>query len=530
MRGEFTAWILILIISLTGIIHGYNGLDRMWLKNQPATGGIYREGLVGHVRLVNPLYIDNTATANVADLVFSKLIRQTGPERFVGDLAEKWDVSSDRRTYTFHLKPGVTWHDGVGFDASDVSFTFRLIQNPDTRSTAAGNWDGVTINDSDPQTVQFVLPASYNGFLSTLSQVGIVPKHVLADRQPKQLRIDQFNQRPIGTGPFKLDYLDISSNTIRVERNTSYFAHAPYLDAIQLTQFDDAKSVAEAYAKRQLDGLSQVDPASVKNLEAQSDLKIERYKLPSYVGAFYNTAHAALASPTIRQSLNKAIDRTDIVTRELHKEANVAQYPVQAQYAGFNDKALRVAYDPAAAKQELTGKITDKLKLVTVNTGLYPELAQKLAKEWADAGVQVEILSVDSYSLQQNYIRPRQYDILLYGQDLGGDSDVFSFWHSSQAADPGLNLSAYKNATADQLIEQARFAKDPAFRDSKYRDFVAVWSQDAPALLLYSPYYLYAHTTALTGLAAEHLTISTDRFYRVDQWAIKSKRVPKSQK
>jgi ABC-type transport system substrate-binding protein len=107
---------------------------------------------------------------------------------------------------------------------------------------------------------------------------------------------------------------------------------------------------------------------------------------------------------------------------------------------------------------------------------------------------------------------------------------MFSFWHSSQAADPGLNLSAYKNATSDQLIEQARFGKDPAFRDAKYRDFLATWAQDAPALLIYSPYYLYAHTTALTGMSAEHLIGSTGRFLDVNKWAIKSERVPKSEK
>jgi peptide/nickel transport system substrate-binding protein len=530
MRGEFAAWMLIIIISITGLLQGFAGLDSMWLTDKATYGGTYREGLVGHVRLVNPLYIDNTATADVADLVFSKLIRQVGPEEFSGDLAEKWDVSTDKRTYTFHLRDGVKWHDGVAFDAADVDFTLHLIQNPDTRSTAAGNWDGVTVNAVNAQTVQFILPASYNGFLSTLARVGIVPEHVLSDRQPKQLRIDQFNQRPIGTGPFILNYLDINSNTIHVERNNDYFGGRAYLDAIQFTQFDDSKSLADAYAKRELDGLSQVDPAEADSLQKSGMLQINRFRLPSYVGAFYNTARPPLADPAVRRSLDQAIDRNMIVKDMLHGEGNVAHYPIPAQYPGFSNQALRISFDAPAAKQALNGKIGDTLRLVTVNTGVYPALAKRLVQQWGEAGVKVEVLAVDSYSLQQNYIRPREYDILLYGQDLGGDSDMFSFWHSSQAADPGLNLSAYKNATSDQLIEQARFGKDPAFRDAKYRDFLATWAQDAPALLIYSPYYLYAHTTALTGMSAEHLIGSTGRFLDVNKWAIKSERVPKSEK
>ncbi len=178
----------------------------------------------------------------------------------------------------------------------------------------------------------------------------------------------------------------------------------------------------------------------------------------------------------------------------------------------------------------LSGKITAPLRLVTANSGTYPELAQKLAEAWKTAGVPVEVISVDTFTLQQSYIRPRQYDILLYGQDIGADSDVFSFWHSSQAVDPGLNVSQYANRDADAALEQARFGKDPAFRDAKYREFVRIWAEDAPALLLYSPTYLYAHTAALTGVTQEKLVTPSDRFRAVENWAVKSDLAPIKQK
>ncbi len=96
-----------------------------------------------------------------------------------------------------------------------------------------------------------------------------------------------------------------------------------------------------------------------------------------------------------------------------------------------------------------------------------------------------------------------------------------------KSADPGLNLSAYKNATADQLLEQARFGKDVAFRDAKYKEFVRIWAEDVPALLLYSPRYLYAHTVELTGLQAHNLVSPSDRFYNVQDWAIRQRIAPR---
>lgn len=526
MRWQFAAWILIILISLVGIFQGWQRLDKLWLTSQPVSGGTYHEGVIGRVRLVNPLFVDNSATADVVQLVYSKLIRTTDGTTISPDLANQWEVSTDRRTYTLHLRPDIHWHDGVVMKATDVAFTFKLIQNPDTRSPLASSWDKVVVNAVDEHTIQFVLPASYSGFWTALSQVGIVPEHALAAIRPSQLRLDEFNQRPIGTGPFILDYLDVNSDKMSLRRYDQYHGGSPRLDGIDFLQFDDAASMVDAYAKRRLDGLSRLNPDQASDIRRYEQLSLKTYRLPSYVGAFFNTARPALADVAIRQALATAVDRKTLVQDVLKDEASVAHYPIPVGYTGFNPDAARQSYNRDAAKQTLQGKITEPLKLVTANSAEFPEVARRLADNWRAAGVQVDVITVDSYTLQQNYIRPRQYDILLYGEDIGADSDVYGFWHSSQAADPGLNVSAYKSPAADQFLEQARFGKDLAFRDGKYREFERIWAADVPALLLYSPYYLYAHTVDLSGLSSARIISPSDRFYGVQNWAIKSKVVP----
>lgn len=522
MRWQFAAWVLIAAISVVGLYQGFVGLNDMWLVRSPSHGGIYREGLVGRVRLVNPLYIENSATADVVELVFSKLVRTRDGVYIEGDLASSWETSADKRTYTIKLREDVHWHDGMPVTAEDVAFTIATIQNPDTRSALATNWDKIQVSTPDSHTVQFVLPASYSGFWAALAQVGILPKHTLSQIPPSQLRLAEFNQKPIGSGPFILDNLDITSETISLRRYNEYYKGEPLLDGIKFLQVDDAAALVDAYAKRRIDGLSQVDSGQLAQVEEFSDLQIRRYRMPSYIGAFYNLKQPILADKQTRIALDQAIDRSKLLADVAHNEGNVAHYPLPAGYSGFNQSARRIPYDPEAAKTILNGRITTPLRLVTANSGAYPALAQALVEQWKQVGVPVEIITVDSFTLQQSYIRPRQYDILLYGQDIGADSDVFAFWHSSQAADPGLNVSQYANKDADAALEQARFGKDPTFRNNKYREFVQIWAEDAPALLLYSPTYLYAHTAVLSGVTDDRLVAASDRFRNVEMWSVES--------
>ncbi|MCC7543774.1 hypothetical protein IT415_03675 [bacterium] len=526
MRWQFAAWMAVIVICLGGVWIQYRGLDRLWLHDVPKAGGVYREAIIGRVRQVNPLYIDNSATADVAELVYSRLIRRAPSGVVTPDLAESWTVSADKRTYTFVLRRDVRWHDGERFSAEDVDFTFRTVQSPDARSVLAASWDKVVINAIDEHTVQFQLPASYSDFFSALSQVGILPEHSLRGVKQSQLRLDDFNRRPNGTGPFILEELEANSDVVALRQNPEYFAGEPLLDRIEFRQFDDVQSAIDAYAKQQLDGIANVGADRIDDIEKFAELKVDTYRLPAYVGVYFNASRQGLSETGTRQALGRAIDRNQIVHDILKGQGNAVHYPIPVGYPGFTNQAPRLAYSPDDARAALTNKFSQRLKLVTANAGQYPAVANALSEKWRNVGVPVDVILVDTYTLQQEYIRPRQYDILLYGQDLSGDSDVYSFWHSSQAADPGLNLSVYKNAQADTLLEQARIAKDPAYRDQKYAEWTKLWANDTPALLLYSPYYLYAHTVDLSGVTRGNLSSPSDRLRGVTQWALSTEQAP----
>ena len=158
----------------------------------------------------------------------------------------------------------------------------------------------------------------------------------------------------------------------------------------------------------------------------------------------------------------------------------------------------------------------------------WPELEKVMRvikDQWEKIGVRVVINSYTLGELQQEHIRPRDYEALLFGQVVGIDPDPFSFWHSSQKKDPGLNLALYDNKTADKLLEEARQTLDSQARAEKYVLLQETISDDIPAIFLYSPTYLYPVSKNIKGISEGKIADPSWRFSDVTEWYIDTKRV-----
>ena len=157
----------------------------------------------------------------------------------------------------------------------------------------------------------------------------------------------------------------------------------------------------------------------------------------------------------------------------------------------------------------------------------YSLTAEFLQKEWAKIGIKVLITYPPSDDDLQTTIANHDYDSLLYGINIGVDPDVFAFWDSSQASVTSqghLDLSEYKSTAADQAIEAGRTRSDPTIRAIKYKSFLSAWSQDAPALALYQPNFLYISRGPVFNYEHSALNSSVDRFDNVADWEIRQQK------
>jgi len=164
--------------------------------------------------------------------------------------------------------------------------------------------------------------------------------------------------------------------------------------------------------------------------------------------------------------------------------------------------------------------------LKTTSHPILLETANLIKEQWEKQGIKIEIQTMDQNEAKK-VIRERDFDILLFGEKLGGIPELIPFWHSSQRIDPGLNLSLYQNTKADELMEKARKYydyKDPD-RIKALEDLQNTIIDDAPAVSLYTSDYLYLVNKNVKGVETQKITDSSKRFTDIENWYIKEKRI-----
>jgi len=175
-------------------------------------------------------------------------------------------------------------------------------------------------------------------------------------------------------------------------------------------------------------------------------------------------------------------------------------------------------------------KIFLKFSLTTVDQPMLIEAASLLKSQWESLGAEVELRTFDTSTselelkFEREVIKPRNYEMLLFGEVLGAIPDPFPFWHSSQKKDPGLNLANEENKECDKLLEEARQSLDEAERKEKLENFQNLLIEDAPVIFLYNPDYLYLVSKEIKGINAKIITNPSKRFVGIEDWYIKTER------
>ncbi len=529
VRRFLLLWWLVGAVALVGLLQQLGALGRLAQIAVALPGGTYSEAAVGTVQTLNPVLPESTAAGDINRLLYSGLTRYNSRRTLVPDLAEKWEVSSDGRAYTFHLRHGVKWHDGVPFTSADVAFTLAAIQNPDSRSPLASSWEGVKVDAKDDYTVTFTLPQALNSFMDSTT-VGIVPRHLLESVEPSLLREASFNQNPVGTGPFKIKTFAPSAKVIELSANPGYYFGKPKLDEYDFKFYATPAETVRAYAQRQVTSPGRIYPDTAAEAGLQSGLVEHDFTLPDVQTLFFANTDPTLADKNLRLILSRALDRGKILKAATGGQGVVVSQPLLPGALGYTDKYKPAPLDATAARRELdaAGYPKGKLKfsLVTLDNPELGRAAAEIKRQYAALGIEVQVAAVSRDQLEQTYMRPRNFQILLYGMNLGSDPDVYPFWHSSQAKDPGVNLSGYSSADADRALEAGRIKSDPQVRSGKYDAFLKAWDADAPAAVLYESGYIYGTSGTVAGIQARRLVVPADRFYDVQRWTVRQRFTP----
>lgn len=546
VRRFLIGWVGLLFILSIGLLFQTRALSNKFESVKAQPGGNYSEGIIGSFSNANPLYTSSSVDSSVSKLVFSGLLKHDNNGKLTGDLAEDMKFDSTETTYTLKLRDNLKWHDGKPLTAKDVVFTYKLIQNPDTKSILYASWQNINIEAPDDRTVVFKLKNSLSSFPYSLTN-GIVPEHVLKDVNPAQLRSNSFNnETPVGSGPFKFSKVEVVGNTQndrqeRVALNAfdNYHFGKPKLDNFIFRTFSSEKSLVEAYEGKQVNAM--VGLASMpEQLRGKADTQEYSVILAGQVDVFFKTNQDVLKDQSVRKALVLAADKKEAL-KDLDYPLVLADSPLLKSHIGYDKNIQQVTGKADEAKKILdaAGWVVDPktgirskngqklaFKLNSQSTSEYSSITSALQKQWKDVGADVNVELQNDQELQST-LALHNYDALLYGVSIGADPDVFAYWHSSQG-DPRsstrLNFSEYKSTTADQGLEGGRTRSDPKLRTVKYKPFLEAWNNDAPALALYQPRFLYIARTPFYGFDVTKATSSADRFSTVEKWMIRESR------
>lgn len=538
---------VIFLASLVGIIWK---VSDSFMTPVPARGGEIVEGIIGAPRFINPLLAISDADRDIAALVYSGLLRASPDGGLILDLASKYEVSENGRVYTFTLRDNAYFHNGDKVTADDVVFTVLKAQDSALKSPKRANWEGVSIEKISDQEIRFTLKQAYSPFLENAT-LGILPKNVWKEAGSEQFSFSEFNVLPIGSGPYKITKVKKNSSGVPSYYELSAFKRfvlgTSYINKITIKFYPNEEALFNAYKKKEIEGMNAIPPTLAISLK-NDGARIESAPLPRIFGIFWNQNQANIfTDKSVRQALDVLVDKDAIIEKVIHGYGVKIDGPIPKGGIGYEpveEKPMSAEERVNEAKKILTTggwKFNDKTSRwekkvkketrvleFSISTGEAPELkdaAQVVKEHWAAAGIKIEIKVFETGDLNQNVIRPRKYDALLFGEIIGRDSDPFAFWHSSQRLDPGLNIALYTNIKADKLLEEARATNDVAKRAEKYSLFQKEVRSDVPAIFLYSPEFIYVVPGKINGLKIGFITVPSERFLDVYKWFVETNKV-----
>lgn len=607
----------------------------------PEYGGEYVEGVVGQPRYINPIYgMINDTDRDLVQLLFSGLMTYDSNGQIVPDLAENYEISEDGTIYRIRLRSNLYWTDNVKLTADDVVYTFKTIQDPDYKSPLRSGLVGVEIQKISELELQFTLENPYAPFLENLT-VKILPRHIWENITAQNFPLSAYNLSPVGSGPYQLARInrdkDDKIQSLVLSVNKKYYRRKPYIDRLTIKFFDSEEKLVGAAKKNDIQGYSL---PYAERQTGRSDFRSYRLSIPRYFALFLNASKVpAFGDISVRQALNFATDKNEIVATVLDGKGRIVDSPIMPEIYGFapvspvygvdkvksenllekaeylpDDNGIRRKTTQAeistAIKSELklgsqgaevrklqecllmpsiggdeifpggsvsgfygseteqavirfqekyasdilapqglkngTGTVSKSTRtklnslcptipakisslaftLVTVDQPLLVEAAKMIKKQWEAIGVKVDIRAVDIQTIERDVIKPRNYEMLLFGEVLGAIPDPFPFWHSTQKKDPGLNLALYDNKKTDKMLEDARSANNSNTRQQKLELFQNAISADSPVVFLYRPDYTYRVSGDVKGIIEGRIIVDpSKRFLGVENWYIDTQRI-----
>ena len=488
--------------------------------------------IVGHAADslgLDPARVTDSESAEITEQIFDHLVRYRHDSTEVEpSLATAWDVSSDGRIWTFHLRRGVSFHDGTPFDADAVVFSFDRQRDPHHPFHQAdfSYWDTTfrniqSVEKLDPQTVRITIERPYAPFLANLA---MYPVSIVSPAAVRRWGAD-FAKHPVGTGPFKFVEWSVGER-ITLEGNPSYWDGAPKVKNLVFSVIRDARQRLVALEGGAIDVAENLSPQDLQFVALHPELELHRVPGINVGYLAMNVQHKPFDDVRVRRAVNYAINKAAIVRLIYQGLAEEATTPVPPSLWGHSP-GPSYGYDPRKAERLLAEagwkQPLRRPRLYTMDTARpympSPETVARIVQHnLHDVGIDVEIVS----SNMDGHLRAVQrgeHDLCLLGWSAdNGDPDNFLyllFDQDNAVSGSARNVAFYKNPELHGILTWAQESSDQHERERFYRRAQDLIAREAPWVPLAHAEVVVASRSSVAGLMVHpSAVIYFQRVYR----------------
>ena len=467
----------------------------------PKRGGVLRYGITNRIPHFDMHQSGTVNSIGTQGCMFDNLIRRDprdSGKTIVPDLAHSWEIAKDGKTYTFHLRQGVLFHDGAELTSADVKATFDRIRNPPRGVTMPRSTLFTAVTDiatPDKYTVRFTLgaPRSVNFMMSSFASGWNV-----IVRQ-KTLEDNNYNLRKVlnipGTGPFKTARR-IENEVWVMERNKDYWNQGlPYLDGIEFySLIPFSPELGSSVLSGRVDYARLCDPVSARKAAAVAGMSTARFYQSVIHGVWINNKKPPFGDPRVRRAMHLTLDKPSLV--EAVKDTAPMMlggflYPFSEFATPLDQLRQRIGYqdDPAVAVEKAKAlmqeagqsggiKNVDLLVRDVPAFKIWAQAIQAMLQETLNIQCNLRIV-VDSIWFDD--AKSGNFNLLIgpVPSTLVDPSDYFNAWYRTGGPQ---NYSNWSNPRFDAVTDQIDSEIDPARRLALIRQCEDIMEHDPPVL------------------------------------------------
>lgn len=513
-------------------IHDGRRITTNGIVYEPSYGDALIVGTIGEPSILIPMLAGDSASHDVAGLIFNGLVKYDTDLSITGDLAESWEVSNDGLIITFHLRKGVRWADGVEFTADDVMFGYKTIIDEKTPTPYKEDFlqvEKAEVLDRYTFRVRYKKP--FAPALSSWGNLVVLPRHLL---EGKDITKVDFGRNPIGMGPFKLREWR-SGQEVVLDSNHDYFEGRPYIDRYIYKVIPDP---ATLFLELQAGGVDMMGLTPLQYTKQtdngffKENFQKFRYPVFSYTYLGFNLKHPWFKDKRVRQAIAYAIDKTEIVDVVLFGLGKPATGPYVPNTWPYNPNVKRYEYNPQKAKELLKeagwvdtdgdgildkdGKRFEFTILTNMGNRLRMNTATIIQWRLSRIGIKVNIRTLEWSTFINEFIDKRRFEAVILGWNIGLDPDQYDIWHSSKTGEKEFNFVSYSNREVDELLEKGRRTFDINKRKQAYYRIQEILAEELPYIFLYVPDAIPIVHSRFKGIKPSPIGIT----YNIHKWYV----------